>query len=89
MVASLVAGEVCAAPFLVLGAMMKLQVQFGFGKLMVMAWETGLGHGDFSITQQKRTQISLCNCIREPQEGMNRLGLLKGMRGGTCPGPSC
>lgn len=87
-------GKVCAAAFLVLmenslGAMMKLQVQFGFGELMVMARGRGLVRGDFGDAQQKRTQISLCDCTQELQEGMNKLGLLKGTHGGNCPGPSC
>lgn len=87
-------GKVSAAPLLVsvensLGAMAKLQLWFGCGEVMAMAWGGRAGQGDSSDARQMRMQSSL-GLLPVAAAGENAQA--EAGRGETwrmCHGPSC
>lgn len=87
-------GKVSAAPLVVsvensLGAMAKLQLWFGCGEVMAMAWGGRAGQGDSSDARQMRMQSSL-GLLPVTAAGENAQA--EAGRGETwqmCHGPSC
>lgn len=67
----------------------KLQIWFGFGELVVMAWGGGWGGVTSAMLSRGGCRAHWGYWVWQLQEGKNRLGLSEGKHGGTCPGPSC
>ena len=79
-----------AAPWLVLvenslGAMVKLQIWFGFAELMMMAWGGRLGQDDSSNAQQMRMQSSLGLLHMAAAGGNEQAGAVRGETQGYLP----